>query len=254
MATNMKNSIDLPVVKTDIFRDIQNQFAVGIVANGNDIVDRHSSIFEGAAALRAQVYVGKGYITEDMLDANGLELNADDGRSVHFATVERIATGGLARVVACMRLIVKEASDQALPVEELFPELFVGNPAVVGSTEVSRLISRHEDPMLQSLVKWPMFRAGLEHVQRNNLGPAYGVVPAILATSLTSQQVPIDILGEPRYLERINATKQPIRVNLGELGTVVSQLNFQNIPLGEGVFSYASFDDVDGLLSQSDGL
>lgn len=232
----------IPVVESSVFQGHEAaRFAVGTIALGDTIVNGFESEFQGVADLRARVYLEKGFVRSSDLDENGTELDTHDMRSVHFAVLERITSvDTLARVVGNMRLIVKDsANDSALPVEEYYPEVFQED-APLGSTEVSRLICRHEDSTVQAALKWPLFIAGLKYVDKNDLGPVYGLLEPVLASSLVMQRVPVTPLAEEKYIDSINATKQPVEINVAKLKNVVEFIGDHGVN-PDNDFSYIDF-------------
>lgn len=232
----------IPVIESDVFKEHESaRFAIGTIAIGSEIVANRTSEFYGAADLRARVYVNKGFVKPSELDEKGTELDENDERSVHFAILERIASvDSLARVVGNMRLIVKSyANDDALPVEYYYPEVFRGR-APIGSTEVSRLICRHEDSTVQAALKWPLFIAGLKYVDKNNLGPVYGLLEPALASSLVMQRVPVAQLAAAKYVPAINATKQPVEIDVSRLKDVVDSIGDHDVRR-DGGFSHINF-------------
>lgn len=231
----------IPVVESDIFQDnkaLRARFAIGAVATGDSVACGRDREFEGVAQLRANVYMEKGFVTLDELDEKGTELDYDDRRSIHFAVYERTAVASLARVVANMRLIIKGDEQSPLPLEKFFPEVFEDSHAPCSSTEVSRLIAQHEDRHIQAILKWPLFAAGLKYVQQNNLGPVYGLLAPDLAQGLSDQGVPIDVIAEEKYIADINATKQPVEINLHQLQSVIDVTGDFGIDLQSRDISY----------------
>lgn len=233
----------IPVIDSDVFRADESKsarFAMGVVAVDDKIVNGFEREFVGAAKLRANIYTEKGFISPEDLQEGGFELDRDDERSVHFVVLERVAKSALARVVSNMRLIVKR-DNTPLPVENFCPDIFDEGAAAYGSTEVSRLISRHEDPVTQQVLKWPMFIAGVQYVDANNLGPVYGLLESQLTDSLRAQSVPLNPLAEAKYIEEINATKQPIEVDVEGLKEFIEKTGRQGVDIYRQGFSYLEF-------------
>ncbi|MFI5212676.1 MAG: hypothetical protein ACHQTE_01820 [Candidatus Saccharimonadales bacterium] len=239
----------IPIIESGIFDVNQDaRFAIGMVALGDVIMQGRENEFWGAAKLRSNVYLDKGFVTPTDLDENGTELDYDDSRSIHFAVFERTAVSSLARVVANMRLIVKGIDEPPLPLEKYYPEVFEACQAMPTSTEVSRLISRHEDPTIQNMLTWSMFIAGLKHVDKNNLGPVYGLLEPNLARGLVGQGVPVSVIAEEKYIARINATKQPVQIDVERLKKVVAHAGDFGIDLHQGNLSYLDFKTDRGLV------
>lgn len=241
---NPEKTLHIPVVESSIFEGHENApFAVGAVAIDNKVINGYQQEFDGAAKLRASTYVDLGYVDSDDLDENGTELDVDDERSVHFVVVEQLAVEGLVRVVANMRLITK-SDDEPLPVENFFPDAFTDFELPRGSAEVSRLIARHENAKLQNTLKWPLFIAGLKHVDENGLGPVFGLLAPALTRSLIIQRVPVEPLAEEKYIEAINFIKQPVRIDVDRLRKLVELTGDQGIDVQGTSFSYLNSKDL----------
>jgi len=182
------------------------RYAIGIVAIGSEVLDGLGNEFNGYALERARRYVQEGYITKHDLNDDRTELDADDERSVHLTVVENMVDH--ARTAGTMRLVINSGIDnEPLPIELMFPEAF-DTPAQAGSVESSRVTSNR--PLLTQL----LFAAGTSYVQQHKLGPVYGVVKPDFGTSLNRSGIPVIPLAEPKYVPSINATKQPILVDM----------------------------------------
>lgn len=187
------------------------RYAVGVVAIGGEVVPGLDNEFAGYALERARRYVDEGYVDKASLNPDGTELDDDDDRSVHFTVVENLVTG--ARTMGTMRLVIKASdsgNDTLLPVERLYPEAFP-KPAVPGSVEDSRLTAA------ASGLTGMLFASGVNYVLQHQLGPVYGVVKPKFTQSLNEHGVPVTPIGDARYVQEINSTKQPIRVDLAGL-------------------------------------
>ncbi len=241
---NSEKTQHIPIVESHIFDGHEDaHFAVGAVAVDNKVINGYQEEFSGAAKLRANTYVDLGYVDSDDLDENGTELDLDDKRSIHFVVAEQIASEGLVRIVANMRLIAKTDSEP-LPVERFFPDVFTDIDVPEGSAEVSRLITRHENARVQNLLKWPLFIAGLKHVDQNGLGPVFGLLAPTLTRSLVVQRVPVKPLADAKYIEEINFTKQPVKIEVDRLRQVIDATGDQEIDISGSRFSYLKFDDA----------
>lgn len=206
---------DKTVVSSNFFdKKSDANFAIAIVALGRESINNRDNEFRGALVLRSEVYSEKGWLKEGDINQDGLETDLDDDRSVHFVVAENIGRAGLAKIIGNMRLIVKEDFTK-LPIEEFYPDIF-RDPAPASSVEVSRLISRHSNIRTQAALKWPMFYSSLNYVEKNKLGPVYGVVEESLTKSLSLQGVPVEALAAPKYISDINANKQPITIGVSE--------------------------------------
>ena len=243
---NQEKTRLIPVIESKVFLDHpEARFAIGNIAVGSVVINGYDSEFEGVAQLRANTYLDSGFIRSDELDDHGTELDDNDNRSAHIAMLERTAIDSMARLVGNMRLVVKDDNNPSpLPVESYYPEIFSDKPLPIGSVEVSRLIARHEDARLQNLLKWPLFIAGYKYVEHYNLGPAYGLLSPPLTRQLRMQQIPVSAVADAKYIEEINATKQPVVINLPILKRVIGLVGDQGIDVSSGGFSYTNFTEV----------
>lgn len=240
---NLDKSVQIPIIRSDVFKkETSARFALGVVANQGEIIPGYEEEFYGAAMLRGRVYLDKNFVTLDDLDENMAEKpDYDDDRSVHFVILEQMAvTKSLARVVGNIRLIVKGEDGEPLPVERFYADQFGKNPAPAHSTEVSRLICRHEDGTVQNALKWPLFMAGVEYVEQNDLGPVYGLLDPKLANSLIMQQVPVEPLAEAKFIPEIMAAKQPVEIDVPRLSKIMGSIGSKQVVPKEGGFSFLS--------------
>jgi N-acyl-L-homoserine lactone synthetase len=212
---DISNQEVIPEVQSDLFvSHEESRFAVGIVAIGNDITPGLENEYQGYTLLRGNVY-GKqqNFMPLDELNPDGTETDPDDARSVHFAIIENAVSNP--RVVGSMRLIIKSKEhNNALPIEEHYPESFEDGHSPLGSTEASRLIGRHEDLNLQRGLKWILFTAGVSYILDHDLGPVYGAVERSLARGLRMEGMPVTELAEPKFVEEFNSVKLPIRIDI----------------------------------------
>jgi hypothetical protein len=229
-----------PIIESKVFINRpESRFALGEIAINDSIIKGYENEYYGAAKLRANTYLAKGFISNDDLDDYGTELDHNDSRSVHFIMLEQTAVSSLARVVGNMRLVIKSKDNPTpLPLENYCPDVFSENPIPNGGIEVSRLIARHEDSNVQNSLKWPLFIAGQKFIEYNDLGPAYGLISKALTRLLRSQKVPIVPVADERYIKEINATKQPVAINLPVLKRLIDMVGDQGIDLSNAGFSY----------------
>ncbi|MFZ1360786.1 MAG: hypothetical protein WAS27_02040 [Candidatus Saccharimonadales bacterium] len=239
MISEKRDSI--PIIESDVFQNGNHtaRFAIGITAIDTVVVPGREREFQGAAELRSNIYLKHGFVRREALNQDGTELDDDDRRSVHFVVLEQ-AAASLARVIGNMRLIIK-STDTPLPVESLCPDVFKDTPVANGGTEVSRLISQHEDSVVQQVLKWPMFIAGVQYVDAHDLGPTYGLLGSRLASSLVAQKVPITPLAEDRYIPEINTSKRPVEVNVAGLKDFIRLTGDQGIDIAKPGFSYLTY-------------
>lgn len=208
----------IPQIESRLFDEHETaHLAVGIVALGNEVMPGLENEYAGYTLLRGNVYAKqKNYMPLDELNADGTETDPDDARSIHFAVIENAMDSQ--RVVGAMRLIIKSREGEApLPIEDHYPEAFSSGPALALSTEVSRLICRHENKKVQRNLKWPLFTAGVSYVIENGLGPVFGAVEESLEQGLQTAGVPVSQLGTAKYVEEFNASKLPIRIDIAGL-------------------------------------
>ena len=240
---NYEKTRIIPTIESGIFEN--NDEAMFAIAEVSPEDLANMKEFSGAAKLRANTYLESGFVSEEELDADGTELDDNDERSVHYMLFERTAIQSLVRVVGNMRLVRKtELHPEPLPVEGYFPDYFA-DEAPIGSVEVSRLIARHENTGLQSLLKWPMFIAAHQRVVADASGPAYGLLEPALAHQLAIQNVPVTALEEARYIEEINATKQPVEIDVAKLGRFIQATGSQGVDITNSV-SYLNLSNESG--------
>jgi N-acyl-L-homoserine lactone synthetase len=244
MSVNIEKNQLIPVVESKVFIDHPDaRFAIGEVAVNGAIVNSYENEFFGAARLRADTYLSKGFVRCDELDDDGTELDQNDTRSAHFVMLEQGAKDSLARVVGNMRLIIKSSENSGpLPLENYRPDVFSDNPLPIQSVEVSRLIARHEDLRLQSQIMWPLLIAGQKYGEHNHLGPAYGLLTPALTRRLRMQRIPVTAVADEKYIEAINASKQPVSINLPLLKRLIRATGDQGIDVSEGGFSYLNLN------------
>lgn len=213
----------IPVFQSDLFEGQgEAHFAIGIVANGNKPTPGREKEHAAYLRLRGNVYAHEmHYMPVDDLNEDGTESDADDARSVHFSVFEN--RDGAVRAVGGMRLILKSAElPQLLPIEKHYPEAFIDRPASLTSVEVSRLIGRHEAVRTQSLIKWPLFLAGVAWALEHDFPHAYGVVERSLERRLLVDGVPVSDLAPEKFVPEFNTVKRPIRVDVPNLRSRMS--------------------------------
>jgi len=234
-----------PIIESSVFVDHQeSRFAIGKVAINSIILNGYESEFYGAAQLRANTYIDSGFISIGDLDDDGTELDENDySRSAHFVVLEKTAVASMARVVGNMRLIVKSRENSApLPLENYRKDVFEETPIPIGGVEVSRLIAKHEDARIQNSLKWPLFVAGQKYIDENQLSPVYGLMTPALTRLLRMQRIPVSAVADAKFIEEINATKQPVSINMAVLKRMISVVGDQGIDIAQNSFSY--LDDL----------
>jgi len=220
----ISNEQVIPTIESDVFRDRPDaRFAVGIIAVGNHVAEGLEREYNAYYDLRRSVYLDQmGHLSLEDIDSDGTDRDMDDARSVAFGVIEN--HGHKQRLVAASRLIIKgmglyseAATEEPLPVEKDWPELFSRDPAPSTALEVSRLISRHESAGVQVMNTGQLFTAELGFVRAHNLGPAYGMVEELLERNL-KRFVPIGRLrdGEPKYIPHYRSVNMPIEIDIPE--------------------------------------
>lgn len=158
-------------------------------------------LLEAIGKFRANVYVKEmQFLSNDVIDGNGLEFDEDDKRSTQFAVIENITKENdkLARIVGYGRLILKKEANDYLPIEKQFPELFIAEEAKSGSVEVSRFISRHEDSSTQHIIGLSVIRAMTHYCVKRNIDSAYFEIERPLSHLLNYIGLPMSQLGRPK--------------------------------------------------------
>ncbi|MEO8105024.1 MAG: hypothetical protein ABI602_01675 [Candidatus Saccharibacteria bacterium] len=202
-----------PYVSAEIFENhLEAAFWIGRVATTD------SKHYDALAQFRANVYVGQmGFLGPEDIDIMGRELDADDARSVHFGAVENTTNNGIreARIVASGRLIVKDCVEGLLPIETSFPELFSEVPAPIGSVEVSRFISRHENQIVQHSLALAMIRAMSLYSADKGMTAGYCMIEKPLLNLLSHMGLPLEKLGEQKTTLEPGGLCElhPIRIN-----------------------------------------
>jgi len=186
------------VVSAEIFRGHADAaFWIGKVALDEP------EYYDALARFRANVYVGQmGFLGPEQIDSQGRELDHDDERSLHFGAIERLKNEGLdsARIVASGRLIVKDCTEEPLPIEAAFPEIFADKPVAVGAVEVSRFISRHDDDFVQHKLALGIIRAMTYYSVNNDIRANYFIIEKPLLKLLTYIGLPLETLGQPKEI------------------------------------------------------
>lgn len=216
----ISNEMVIPTIESTWFinQRPETNFAVGMIAVGDQILAGRDSEHDGYLKLRANVYAYQTQmIPHSDVREDGTEVDNDDVRSTHWALLERSDEGeGLARVVGSIRTIEKRATDsRPLPIEEFFPEKFADNPLPIGSTEVSRYIARHENPRVQAQMSAPLFKKVVAHITAHGLVPTFGVVePSVERHLKGGLGVPIERIADPKFVPEYAADNLGISVNI----------------------------------------
>ncbi len=238
MAINDKNIPDkktIPVLDSGIFKGHEhNRFATlnlgyGLYPDGVDV-----DIFKAYLTLRRNVYVEQtGMLPASVVQQDGTESDKDDKRSTHFVVLENNG-GSSIGAVACMRVIIKSTTHSTpLPIERFFPKIF-NTPTALGSFEASRFISRVDDRNSRLGCIASLFTQVLAYTDRNNLGPAYGVVEPELQRPLAYLGAPPKPITEPKNVKEYRATNQGIEIDLESMKHRIGLQTLKNLPADEG--------------------
>lgn len=174
----------------------------GLIASGGVPVPGSEEAYRRFLELRREIYVDEAGFLAAEHGSDGRETDEDDARSLAFAVVEECA--GELRIRAALRLIVKgratrAVTDDRLPVERYWPEVFGSSPAPEPSVEVSRLIARHEDRAAQHASVLELYAAVLAFLDEAGIRSAYGLIDPVLERllrlSLTATRI-----GERRWI------------------------------------------------------
>ncbi len=226
------------VDNSDIFlNNPEDRFAIGVYSPNNIINYQQGSIEQAYLRLRAKVYIDQtGFLDDDHRRFDGTELDNDDERSVHLIAFENLI--GAVAVIGCMRLPQKTIeNDSKLPVEEFFPEAFE-SPAPIDAIEVSRLIVRHSRSGLSRVIKQQLMVTSLAYTVNEGLGPVYAVIEEPLRRDLSMLKVPIEVIAEPKYVEKYNTTNIGIKVDQFEFERRVGRELLDKINTTHGSFNY----------------
>ena len=202
----------IPVLGSEVFQEEPSaRFAVGVIAR-NDIP--HPGLereYRAHFDLRRRVYVDQtGQLDSSELQEDGTDRDADDARSITFAVFENHRDG--VRVVGVSRLILR-GEDLPLPVEEFCPDSFTSVGLTPKSVEVSRVIARHEQAVVQELVQWHLFAIMLAYEANHELERTFAIIEPWLERHLRGA-IAISRIGEPRYVEHYLDYNLPIEIDI----------------------------------------
>lgn len=181
------------------------QYWIGQIATGNLVILPNE--YTAAHILRANIYIDEEkYLPSDSRCSDGGEYDEYDERSVQFAILENNPTE-LKLVVGTSRLIFKRDEQDALPVENLFPEYFTDNPAEVGSVEGSRLIALHPERKAQHRIALANIRAMDLYSLHSGAKSIYGVSEEKLLKTLSRMGFPFEQLTDFKPLGEFGDTQ-----------------------------------------------
>lgn len=183
----------------------ESRFWIGLVARSDGRVLLPAE-FKAARQLRANSYIDvHGYLPQSARQPDGQEIDVDDVRSDHLVVLERLGEGR-ARAVATNRTIFRQGSP--LPCELEFPDDFPELPPAVAATERSRLVS--------VLGVCSAFEAitRAAHLALADLGvnDSFGLIEPWLVKHFRAHGADIEVLSEPRRIDRYNSANQLVRV------------------------------------------
>jgi len=202
----------LPPVSDEHFGfNNEARFWVGRVAT-KSVVDA-PGIHDSLLQFRGNVYVREcGFLPENSLDSKGRESDSDDLRSLLFSAVEKYTDDGEtgARVVGSSRIIMKD-SDQILPIENYFPEVFKKFPAEGNiSSEISRYIARHPNKFVQGLVSLALVRAMFNVCIQEGIENAYAMLEEKPLNKLRRTGIEANDIGSSKYIAELKGVIQPV--------------------------------------------
>ncbi len=207
-------------------------FWLGHVATGDNIIDQN--YYNGLMRFRGNVYVRElHFLTESQLDSKGREIDEDDIRSVEFVVLEKDKSedGVLAEVVGSTRLIMKSDDKKKLPIEHYFPEVFTDEPASKGTGEVSRFIARHHDKATQSALSLSLIRTAVLYSMKNGIDTQYFMIEEPLVRLFNAMRIPLDLMGESKYVPEYEGILYPARVHPKEIFDKITSIETGSIAL-----------------------
>jgi len=165
------------------------------------------------AAYRGWVYVSvKQFRDPDVLDLRGGESDQYDPFSQHFLARDQ-RTG---EIMGCTR-VIRNSPQGTLPAEHHFPGAIASlevNPVFVG--EVSRFISTASSLRLRRNIALLLIRELARHSLDQNRNHVVFVVERPLSRWLGSLGVPLEPIGEERWVEEEHGALTPYLVDLKE--------------------------------------
>lgn len=180
----------------------------------------NSAYLDALGHFRANVYVHeKNYLDPSVLDEYGREFDEYDSRSTQFVVIENIHESNMApRMVGSIRMIQKESQDDLYPIEKYFPELF-DEPIDVDSAEVSRFIASYPEDkrFMQHVIALALIRAATLFAVKEGISSYYCIIEEPLYKSLNNIGIPLETLGESKYIPEQGGTLYPICIKAKEI-------------------------------------
>lgn len=211
-----KFEVNTPVSQEVFAEHPEAAFWVGKISMLGQVIDADK--FDAVTQFRANVYVHQlGFLPLESVDAEGREIDLDDKRSTQFVAIENATDSSDTRVVGSGRLIYKRTAEDALPIEEYFPEVFEANPALENSVEVSRFIARHESRDTQRFISLSVIRAMTFETVAQGATGTYCMIEKPLLRLLSKIGLSITELGEPKEIEELGGVLHPVLLNPPEI-------------------------------------
>ena len=185
------------------------RFALGVIGHSADPSPQHRELFQAYLRLRANVYIDQtDMLEESYRQEDGTETDYDDVRSTHIVALENRLSHVV--VVASMRVIAKTTEHNGpLPLEDFFDS----HDLPVGSNEISRYINRHDDRRHAAAIRNGLFLTALAHIHNSGLSPTVAVVEPELEERLAKLGVPIQRIGEPKFVEKCKETNLGLEID-----------------------------------------
>lgn len=214
-------------VLTDMPRNGYERGTMALANFPGRVLDGFTEVVHNYGLLRANVYIDQTrMLPKNVRNKRGEEWDLDDARSDHFATIERLHVddslvrdivkaqqiepddnGFVFRVPNCMRMIKKSRKHPSpLPIELFFPDAVdpvTGErsfPAPIGSTEISRKIVEHENPVKGMQMSDPMFTVANRHVIENGYGPTLATVEEFYEDIFKRTGMPMARIADPKFV------------------------------------------------------
>lgn len=186
---------------------------VARVADGNTV---HSEqLFYQYRRLRADIFIGNGFLPESSRDDDGGEkLDDDDPRSTHF-----LCHDGRGQPIGSMRLIHR--GQRPLPAETM---LGIDDPSP-HDYEASRFMAYHADKKVQREAAAKLLGIGLGWQALNGCY-IYAVCEDSVLGHFDSLGLVFDSLSEPKELDKYGKTKnRAVRFLVGDSMEKIDHLN-----------------------------
>lgn len=236
-----------PTFNTEIFRDRNAPFYVGILATPQAVLDQNG--WNAARMLRAQVFIDEmNFLPESFRKEDGGEDDADDLRSIQFGVYENQKVDGQARLTGTSRLILKRDEGDLLPVEQIYPEVFDLKPAELGSVETSRVIARHEDKKTtRKCISLALIRAMAAWSMKEDQKPVYAVIDTSVRKMYDRMDFPYTLMSDLKYVPEYQSENWAVKIDPKEVveqtkpsghADSLMQIFFANVNTSQGLGYY----------------